>query len=357
VIKTALSQIEISILQSYASSPVELIRLKALAVMARNRYVPLPTLSEMFNRSERVITRWIGDYSKRKLSSIFSGKVGNENAGKLTKEQKEEIKSVIGEPPNDQGIPKEFWDVPKLKNYVQARFGIVYESEISYHFLLRFSGLTIKYPDKLSPRRNDKLIIKRIKEIRKEIKPLLKDPSWVVLATDETRLQLEAEIRRAWLVKGRRTIVKSERSDEHQNYLGFLDQKDGACEVYPIKRGNQTETIKVLKQVMKKNPDKKVCVIWDNAKWHNGKVLRAELAKQTQLKNLYLINFPPYAPDYNPIEHVWEDAKGAISNRGGSKFETIKREFLNHITSRQFKYKIRLHSPKKRGIKKTDISF
>lgn len=325
--------------------------------MARNRQVPLSVLSEMFNRSERVVTRWIADYSRRRLSSIFSGKVGNEHASKLTKEQKREIREVIGEPPNEQGIPKEFWDVPKLKNYVETKFGVVYESDISYHFLLRFSGLTIKYPDKLSPRRNDKLIIKRIKEIKKEIKPLLKDPGWVVLASDETRLQLEAEIRRAWLFKGRRTIVKTQRSDEHQNYLGFLDQKDGACEIYPIKRGNQIETIRVLKQVMKKNKGKKVCVIWDNAKWHNGAVLRAELAKQKQLKDLHLIHFPPYAPDHNPIEHVWGNAKGAISNRGGSKFETIKQEFENHIASRKFKYKIRLHSPKKHRVKKTDISF
>lgn len=357
MIKTALSQIEISILQNYASSPVSLIRLKAMAIMARNRQVPLAILSEMFNRSERVVTRWIGDYSRRRLSSIFSGKVGNEHASKLTKEQKHEIKEVIGEPPNEKGIPKEFWDVPKLKNYVQARFGVIYESDVSYHFLLRFSGLTIKYPDKLSPRRNDKLIIKRIKEIRKEIKLLLKDPEWVVLASDETRLQLEAEIRRAWLVKGYRTIVKTQRSNEHQNYLGFLDQKSGECEVYPIKRGNQTETIRVLKKVMRKNKGKKVCVVWDNATWHNGKILRRELAKQKQLKDLYLIHFPPYAPDHNPIEHVWEDAKGAISNRGGSKFETIKQEFLDHIEGRKFKYKIRLHKPKKHHIKKTDISF
>lgn len=357
MIKTALSTNEIDLLQGYVSSPVELIRLKAMAILARHKGASLDLLSLMFKRSERSITRWIKDYSLHFMSSIFSGKVGNEHASKLTKEQKKEIREVIGEPPNEQGIPKEFWDVPKLKNYVEARFGVVYESEVSYHFLLRFSGLTIKYPDKLSPRRNDKLIIKRIKEIKKEIKPFLKDPNYVVLTSDETRLQLEAEIRRAWLVKGRRTIVKTQRSDEHQNYLGFLNQKTGECQVHPIKRGNQTETIRVLKKVMRQNKGKKVCVIWDNAKWHNGKVLRAELAKQKQLKDLYLIHFPPYTPDHNPIEHVWEDAKGAISNRGGSKFETIKQEFLDHIAGRKFKYKIRLHSPKKHRIKKTDISF
>jgi len=132
VIKTALSTNEIDLLQEYVGSPVELIRLKALAILARNRQVPLATLAEMLDRSERVISRWVKDYSLRFMSSIFSGKIGNEHAAKLTKEQKAEIKSVIGQPPNDQGIPKEFWDVPKLKNYVQARFGVIYESDVSF---------------------------------------------------------------------------------------------------------------------------------------------------------------------------------------------------------------------------------
>jgi transposase len=274
------------------------------------------------------------------MISIFSGMERNEHASKLTREQKEEIKSVIGQPPNEQGIPKEFWDVPKLKNYVQARFGVIYESDVSYHFLLRFSGLSLKYPDKLSPRRNEKLITKRIKEIKKEIKPFLKDPNWVVLASDETRLQLEAEIRRAWLVKGKRTIVKTERSSEHQNYLGFLDQKTGECQIYSIERGNQTETIRVLKQLMKKYPGKQVCVIWDNAKWHSGAILRRELAKQKQLKDLYLIHFPPYAPDHNPIEHVWQTAKSQIANKHSVSFKQTKQQFEDSIMGRTFNYKI-----------------
>lgn len=340
MIKTALSQIEIKILRNYVDSPVSLIRLKAMAMLARNGGATLSLLSLTFNRSRRVITRWISDYDERRLSSIFSGKVGNENASKLTKEQKEEIKIVVGQSPNDQGIPIEFWDVPKLKNYIQTKFGVIYESDVSYHFLLRFSGLSLKYPDKLSPRRNEELITKRMKEIKKEIKPFKKDPSWVILTADETRLQEEAEIRRAWLVKGKRTIVRTERSKEHQNYLGFLDQKTGECSIYPIKRGNQVETLIVLRRLMKKYPDQKICVIWDNAKWHKGKVIRAELAKQTTFKNLHLISMPPYAPDHNPIEHVWQYAKSHLANRHSTNFKQTKTEFETTLSERAFDYRI-----------------
>jgi len=340
VIKTALSQTEIDLLQEYVGSPVTLIRLKALTILARHKEVPLETLSLMLRRSQRTLARWIKDYSLYFMSSIFSGKVGNENANKLTRKQKLEIKRVVGSPPNKYGIPKEFWSVPKLKEYVQAEFGVVYESDISYHFLLRFAGLDLKYPDKRSPRRNEKLIAARIKVIKKKLAPLLTAPSWVVLASDETRLQLEAEIRRAWLVKGKRTIVKTERSGEHQNYLGFLNQKTGDCQIFPIERGNQTETIRVLKTLMLQYPSQKVCVIWDNARWHKGKLLRAELAKKKKLANLHLINFPPYAPDHNPIEHVWQYAKHKISNKGAQPFAAIKGLFEEVISQRTFAYKI-----------------
>lgn len=322
------------------TSSLKSIRLRAHAILMRDRGMDIQNISYLVFRSERVVTRWLKEFSLRRISSLFSGYVKNENASKLTREQKEEVRKVLSQPPNDQGIPTEFWDIPKLREYVSSVFGVVYESDQSYHFLLKFSNLSFKYPDKLSPRRNEDEIEKRIKEIQQEIKPLLTNPSWIVLAADETRVQLEAEIRRAWLVKGKRTIVKTERSDEHQNYLGFLDQKYGTCQVFRIERGNQVETIKVLKSLLKQYSNKKVCVVWDNARWHKGKLIRYHLTKGRALERLHLISFPPYAPEHNPIEHVWQQAKGKIANRSGYPFEEIKRNFLDSISNRVFPYQI-----------------
>ena len=72
-----------------------------------------------------------------------------------------------------------------------------------------------------STRRNKRQIIDRMDEIYEEIIPLLDDPTWEVFVSDETRMQLEAIKRRAWLIKGQKTILKVERSDDFQNYLGF----------------------------------------------------------------------------------------------------------------------------------------
>lgn len=340
MIRLTLSKDEILLLQKYIHSPVELIRFKAMTVLARSEEISLASFATVLNRSERTITRWVKDYSKKGMSSIFSGMIGNQNASKLTKAQKDEVKLVLSQPPNEYGLPVEFWDTPKLKEYLSAAFGVEYESDRSYHYLLKFSDLSFKYPDKLSPRRNEVLIQTRIEEVRKEIKPLLANPDWIVLASDETRLQLESEIRRAWLVKGKRTIVKTERSNEYQNYLGFLDQRYGNCQVFEIEHGNQLETIKVLEQLLDQYPNKKICVVWDNAAWHKGKLLRSNLSKGKSLERLHLISFPPYAPEHNPIEHIWQYAKSKISNRHQQPFSNIKQEFLNTINRKTFNYKI-----------------
>lgn len=339
--KIKLSKEEEEILKKHrASSPLVLIRDKATCILLTHREISREDVGYVLHRSERTVRRWIAGFAEKRLASLFSGHENNENASKLTREQKQQIKNTLSKSPSEQDLPKEFWDVPQLKEYVNAEFGTVYESDQSYYFLLKFSGLSYKYPDKVSPRRDEHFTDKRMKEIRTEIKPLLADSNWEVFAADETRLEKQSEIRRAWLKKGERTVVKTERSKEHQNYLGFLNQKNGECGVYEIDRGNTEETIRVLRELIKKYPNKKICIVWDNARWHRSKGLRELLGKGNEFENIHLIWLPPYSPEHNPIEHVWGWAKDQIANRSSVSMKDLKEEFLENINSRNFDYKL-----------------
>lgn len=180
----------------------------------------------------------------------------------------------------------------------------------------------------------------RIAEIRKEIKPFLADPSWEVFASDEVRIELEALTRRAWLKRGERTIVKVNRQREYQNYIGLLNQKSFTCHLYEVPWQNQKEIIKALKKFKSAYPHQKLCVVWDNAKFHKGTLIRRELSKGKTLENFHLINFPPYAPDKNPIEQVWNDAKGAIANMQHDTFTGTKSAFAGQVRGRKYEYRI-----------------
>jgi hypothetical protein len=324
----------------FQTSPIQLIRLKAQAVIMQNAELSLDQISGFLFRSGRVINRWLKDFYERRMASLFSGHIDNENAAKLTKKQKLEIKNALKMPPSEYGLPKKFWDVPQLKNYINERFGVVFESEQSYHYLLKFCDLSFKYPDTFSIKRDENAIEKRIKEIREEIVDYMKNSEWEVLVADETRMQLEAITRRAWLKKGERTVLKVDTKSDSQCFFGALNQKNFKCHVYPMPWQNQDEIIVVLQNLLAEYPDKKICLIWDNAAFHKGKKLREELKIGGLLERLHLINFPPYAPDYNPIEHVWNTVKSAMANVQIDSIEQVTQLFFEEIDKQTFAYQI-----------------
>lgn len=341
MIKTKITAEEKDLLKKYLkTSPLVLIRLKCYALLTRDKEMKIKDVADIVSRDEKTIIRWIKDWDKSRMASIFTGHQNNENASKLTKEQKAEIRKALTEPPNVYGIPKEFWDVPALKEYVQTKFATVYESVQSYHFLLSFSNLSFKYPDAFDRHRDKTLIAERMVEIYKEIQPFLESFDWEVFVSDEVRMELEALTRRAWLKRGERTVVRVDRKKEAQNYIGFLNQKNFICHLYELSWQNQEEILKALKQFLRKYPNKKICIIWDNAQFHKGKKIKKALQKGELLERVYLINLPPYAPDKNPIEHIWNTTKGSMANIQYDNFEKMKEVFTKYISGRKFTYQI-----------------
>src|SRR3989338_369712 len=341
MIRIILSDDEVPLLQSYAkTAQIRLLREKSQALLLRSRRILIKDTAFSLNVGYRTVERWIKDFNERRIASIFSGMAGNEHAAKLTKEQKADIKKVLQQKPSAYGLPKEFWDVPQLRKYVYARFGTVYETDRSYHFLLEFGNLSFKVPDKFNVRRNEQKIAVRMEQLYEEVLPFMEDPTWEVFCSDESRIQLEAITRRAWLKKGEKTVFRVERSDDYQNYLGFLNQKTFQCHVFEIAWGNLVEIIKATGEFIKLYQNKKICIIWDNATCHKGILMRQALAKGGLLERVHLVWLPPYAPEHNPIEHVWNTTKDKLSNKQDYSFQQTKNKFMSLTNNQFFPYQI-----------------
>jgi len=317
-----------------------LIRDRAHSILLNSQGRSSYSISKILYRDPDTIRNCLSRFRKQRISSLFSKYQGNNNAGKLTLGQKEEIRKVLSQPPSQYGIPKKFWQVKDLKKWIRAEFGVVYESNRSYHFLFRLGRFSWKLPDKFDIKRDDQFVKRRIKEIRKEIKPFLDSSDWVVLASDETRLVWETQSRRAWLKTNQKTIIKVNRSRDYQSFLGSLNLKTGKCHLHSLAWQNQEETIKALKKIKKYYPNKNICLIWDNARWHKGKKLRKELKRGGSLTPFHLINFPPYAPDTNPQEHVWRYAKDRIAHQPTTSFKQKINNFKLSVIHRKFNYRI-----------------
>ena len=56
------------------------------------------------------------------------------------------------------------------------------------------------------------------------------------------------------------------------------------------------------------------------------------------LERITPIHLPPYAPDHNPVEHVWNAAKNNIANIQHETPEETFGAFASYIASRTFDY-------------------
>lgn len=324
----------------YKKAGSRLIRERAHAMMLSNKGYAVYQIAEILFRDEDTVRNWKNNWNNKRMSSIFTAYTGNTNASKFTKEQKEEIRKTINKPPHKQGLPGTFWLLPQIKQYLKAEFGVVYESDRSYHYLLKYSGYSWKLPSPFDIKRDETQIKKRMKEIREEIKPYMEDDNWVVLTADETRINWEEEVRRAWLKRNKKTVIKLSRNKTGQSYFGALNIKTGKESIYPLDWQNTENIIKVVLWLIKKHENKKLCIIWDNASWHKSKELRNELMAGGKLESVHLINFPPYAPDMNPEEHVWKYGKENIANTNFNTFEAMKESFTKLLNNKMFDYKM-----------------
>jgi hypothetical protein len=57
-----------------------------------------------------------------------------------------------------------------------------------------------------------------------------------------------------------------------------------------------------LNEVAARHPDDRMVMVIDGAGWHRSESL-------TPPENIYLLSLPPYAPELNPIEHVWDELR------------------------------------------------
>lgn len=317
-----------------------LIRGRAQAVLMNAQGLSAKKISQLMFRDYGTVRSWLAGFRHQRLASLFSGYRGNHHASKLTPKQRAQIQQILSRPPSDYGIPKQFWQVKDLKRWIKAEFGVVYESDRSYHFLFKLGRFSWKLPDKFDAKRDDLAVAARLAEIRDEIAPFLADDNWVVLAGDETRLVWESESRRAWLKTNQKTVLRVNRSHDYRSFLGSLNLKTGRCHLHALAWQNQTEVIKALTKLKHYYLHRNICLVWDNAGWHKGKDIRKELEQGRSLTNFHLIALPAYAPDTNPQEHVWKYAKDRIAHRQTTSFKQKVNNFKLAVIHRRFDYQI-----------------
>ena len=126
---------------------------------------------------------------------------------------------------------------------------------------------------------------------------------------------------------------------EKGSFFGALSLTSKKMKIYPIEGNQNAEQITLaMARLVRETENEKIAVVLDNAGFHHAKAVTDLYEPGQALERIKPIYLPPYAPDHNPTEHVWNAAKAHISNIQQDTPEQTYSAFTNYITSRTFDY-------------------
>src|SRR6185312_4872892 len=130
---------------------------RALSVKLGEGGMSTEAIGAVLQVTARAVRKWRQRYEQEGVEGLRVRYRGSESY--LSVEQRQEIEDWLGR--------QETITVEEVRDEIEARYGIVYQSKQSYSDLLEASGLSYHRTEKGNPNRNEAQVLERREEIKK----------------------------------------------------------------------------------------------------------------------------------------------------------------------------------------------
>ena len=119
---------------------------------------------------------------------------------------------------------------------------------------------------------------------------------------DEARFGRINDPRRCWAPEGFRPEVPVQIIREYTYLFGAVSPHDGVLDTLILPEVNAEAMSLFLAEVAQRHRTDYIVMVLDGAGWHRAR----DLVVPDQMSLVFL---PPYSPELNPMEHVWEEIR------------------------------------------------
>ena len=119
---------------------------------------------------------------------------------------------------------------------------------------------------------------------------------------DEGRFGRINDTSRCWAPAGVRPFVPAQIVREYTYAFAAISPHDGTLDSLILPEVNAEAMTFFLTEVADRHPNDFILMILDQAGWHRAKDLVVP-------KNMRLEWLPPYSPQCNPVEHLWDEVR------------------------------------------------
>jgi transposase len=250
--------------------------------------------------SERCLQKWISRFNEAGIDAITYHPVSGRPRVLTDEVIEAEILPVVDDP-NSAG--EYHWTVTKLCGWLREEKDL----DLSYRTLVRYlheHNYARRIPRRIPLPSKPEQWGEQREAFVDQLFPLIEDPNAEVFFGDEAGFEGDPRPRLKWVKRGSRPTVGYYGGHVRSNVVGAVSPRSGQLVSLIVPYCDRFVFQQFLDTMADEVParrNKRVYLVLDNAGWHKVATLNWH-----HITPLYL---PPYSPDLNPIERLWQHLK------------------------------------------------
>lgn len=294
-----------------------LIKVKFLALHHLQSGKFLKDVADIILYDEQAIRNWI----RRFIAYDYEGLLEKEGRGqkpRLPKEKEDEFKVALDELHESKNGGRV--SVEDMQNLLADKFDCNYSRSGVYTLLDRINIVWISGRSKHPKHSQD--AIENFKETFPEelgsLKEEIKNDKIEIWWQDESRVGQQGSLSRVWAAKGTRPRVVRQRQFLNTYIFGACcPDKDKGCALILPECHTGMMQLHLDEISINVEDGFHAVIIIDRASWHTTEALNIP-------RNISLLPLPPYSPELNPMEQVWQKIKSdSLTNTTFKNYDDI----------------------------------
>jgi len=240
---------------------------------------------------------------------------------KLDEKQRQQVRRwIVGKDPRQYGLDFGLWTRQIVAHLLEERMGIRMRLTAVGRLLARLD-ITPQKPLRRAYERDPRAVQQWIEQDYPRLRRRARKHGATIFFLDEAGFSSEPNLGRTYGLKGRTPVVNTTGQRQKVSAISAVSAKGGFWSQVYTGMLNAARFVDFLKQ-FRRGGRGKVFLVVDGHPSHRAKVVAKHVAACRGDLELHFL--PPYAPDLNPDEFVWQYAK----TNGAAKRPLRKNEAL-----------------------------
>ena len=263
----------------------------------------LADLARLAGRARSTIQVWLEDYTAGGLVQLLARATP---PGKPSPVAKPKVQAQL-----QAGLQAGQWRTAgQVAAWLKEKHGIERAAKSLYYWLGKVGG-ALRVPRPCHVKQDPAASAAFRAELEQNLAKLNlpKDRAVKIWVADESRFGLHTQSRRCWALRGQRVVLAREQRYEWEYVYGAVEVVEGLAQFRFLPSVSLELSCGFLQQIADSDAQAEHVVIWDQAGFHPRPGAAQVPAR------IHLLPVPPYSPELNPVEGLWDQTQDVTSNR------------------------------------------